>query len=56
MKAIINNNLFANNQRKSALRVEGRRSSPYQDVVIYRNYVARNYAPYENILILSQVT
>lgn len=52
---MIHNNLFADNEVKSVLKVEGRRSSPYQDVVIYRNYFAKNFDRYENVIVLNQV-
>jgi len=35
--------------------VEGRQSSPYQEVTIYRNYFTRNYARYHNNIVLKQV-
>ncbi|XP_065210133.1 protein bark beetle-like [Planococcus citri] len=55
VKAIIHNNLFSSNKRKSTLKIEGRRSSPYQNVVLYRNYFAINYSPFENVIVLNQV-
>lgn len=55
LKAVINNNLFADNHVTSTLKIEGQRSSPYQDVVIYRNYFAKNFAFYENVIVLNQV-
>ncbi|XP_066594103.1 protein bark beetle [Prorops nasuta] len=55
LKGYIHNNLFAENFNKPALYVEGRQSSPYQEVTIYRNYFVKNNAPYENNIILRQV-
>lgn len=55
MKASIHNNLFYNNSNLPALYCEGRQSSPYQEVIIYRNYITQNYAEYENTIILKQV-
>lgn len=55
LKGYIHNNLFVNNSNYPALYVEGRQSSPYQDVVIYRNYFTRNVAQYENNIVLRQV-
>lgn len=35
--------------------VEGRQSSPYQEVTIFRNYFTKNNAPYDNNIVLKQV-
>ncbi|XP_050298201.1 protein bark beetle isoform X2 [Anthonomus grandis grandis] len=51
----IYNNLFANNSNLPTLYVEGRKSSPYQEVTIYRNYFTRNVARYHNNIVLKQV-
>lgn len=55
LKGWIHNNLFANNYQNPALSVEGRQSSPYQEVTVYRNYWTQNRAPYQNIIKLNQV-
>ncbi|XP_020286537.1 protein bark beetle isoform X2 [Pseudomyrmex gracilis] len=55
LKGWIHNNLFAENFNKPALYVEGRQSSPYQEVIIYRNYFTKNNAPYDNNIVLKQV-
>ncbi|XP_046609560.1 protein bark beetle isoform X2 [Neodiprion virginianus] len=55
LKGWIHNNLFTDNFNKPALYVEGRQSSPYQEVTIFRNYFTRNIAPYENNIVLKQV-
>ncbi|XP_063975508.1 protein bark beetle isoform X4 [Diachasmimorpha longicaudata] len=55
LKGWIHNNLFAENWNKPALFVEGRQSSPYQEVTIFRNYFVKNYAPYSSNIILRQV-
>ncbi|XP_057327444.1 protein bark beetle isoform X2 [Microplitis mediator] len=55
LKGWINNNLFAENLNKPALYVEGRKSSPYQEITIYRNYFIKNYAQYDNNILLKQV-
>ncbi|XP_046141163.1 protein bark beetle isoform X2 [Osmia bicornis bicornis] len=51
----IHNNLFAENYNKPALYIEGRQSSPYQEVTIFRNYFTKNDAPYDNNIVLKQV-
>ncbi|XP_048517043.1 protein bark beetle isoform X2 [Dendroctonus ponderosae] len=51
----IHNNLFVNNSNLPSLYVEGRQSSPYQEVTIYRNYFTRNNARYHNNIVLKQV-
>lgn len=55
LKGYIHNNLFVNNTNLPTLYVEGRQSSPYQEVTIYRNYFTRNVANYENNIVLKQV-
>ncbi|XP_025830817.1 protein bark beetle [Agrilus planipennis] len=55
LKGYIYNNLFVNNSNLPALYVEGRKSSPYQEVTVYRNYFTRNVANYENNIVLKQV-
>ncbi|EFN78073.1 Lysyl oxidase-like protein 4 [Harpegnathos saltator] len=55
LKGWVHNNLFTENFNKPALYVEGRRSSPYQEVTIFRNYFTKNNAPYENNIVLKQV-
>ncbi|VEN48816.1 unnamed protein product [Callosobruchus maculatus] len=55
LRGWIHNNLFVNNSNLPTLYIEGRKSSPYQEVTIYRNYFTRNYARYHNNIILRQV-
>ncbi|XP_072155093.1 protein bark beetle isoform X2 [Bemisia tabaci] len=55
LKGWIHNNLFTDNYNLPALSVEGRQSSPYQEVTIYRNYFTQNLAPYRNVIVLKQV-
>ena len=55
LKGWVHNNLFTDNAHRPALFVEGRQSSPYQEVTIYRNYFTRNYSPYHNVIVLKQV-
>nr|CAD7425800.1 unnamed protein product [Timema monikensis] len=54
LKGWIHNNLFADNTHNPALYLEGRQSSPYQEVIVYRNYFTRNSAPYKNVIVLKQ--
>lgn len=55
LKAVVSHNLFAENIVKPPLKIEGKRSSPYQDVAVYRNFFAKNWVPYENVIVLDQV-
>ncbi|XP_058792901.1 protein bark beetle isoform X2 [Phymastichus coffea] len=55
LKGWIHNNLFAENYDTPALYIEGRQSSPYQEVTIFRNYFTKNNATYENNIVLKQV-
>ncbi|XP_059476974.1 protein bark beetle isoform X2 [Neocloeon triangulifer] len=55
LKGFVHNNLFADNENRPTIYVEGRQSSPYQEVTIYRNYFTRSSVPYDNVIILKQV-
>ncbi|KAL3267568.1 hypothetical protein HHI36_011686 [Cryptolaemus montrouzieri] len=55
LKGYVQNNLFVNNTNLPALYIEGRQSSPYQEVTLTRNYFTRNVAPYVNNIVLKQV-
>lgn len=55
LRAWIHNNLFASNRNRPSLFCEGRQSSPYQAVTIYRNYFTQNAAAYDDVIALRQV-
>ncbi|XP_060803589.1 protein bark beetle [Amyelois transitella] len=55
LRGFIHNNLFYGNHDLPCLRVEGRQSSPYQEVTIYRNYFTRHRAMYQDVIVLRQV-
>ncbi|KAG8303023.1 hypothetical protein J6590_018486 [Homalodisca vitripennis] len=55
LKGWIHHNLFTENDNGPALSVEGRQSSPYQEVTVYRNYWARNRGFIHNVIRLNQV-
>ncbi|XP_045768313.1 protein bark beetle isoform X2 [Maniola jurtina] len=55
LRGWIHNNLFLSNHDLPCLKVEGRQSSPYQEVTIYRNYFTRNRANYTDVIVLRQV-
>ncbi|XP_019892680.2 protein bark beetle isoform X1 [Musca domestica] len=55
LRGFIHHNLFLKNRNRPALFVEGRQSSPYQEVELYRNYFAQNQAGYEDVIRLRQV-
>lgn len=55
LRAHIHHNLFVKNKNRPALFVEGRQSSPYQEVTIYKNYFTQNLAGYKDVLNLRQV-
>jgi hypothetical protein len=44
LRAHINNNLFVKNKNRPSLYAEGRHGSPYQEVIIYKNYFTQNMA------------
>ena len=49
MKGVLHNNVFVNNAKKVVLHIEGRTTSPYQDLKMYRNYMTRNNVSHEGI-------
>ncbi|XP_046962256.1 protein bark beetle [Vanessa cardui] len=55
LRGWIHNNLFLANHDMPCLQVEGRQSSPYQELTIYRNYLTRNRAAYRDVIALRQV-
>ncbi|KAI8422542.1 hypothetical protein MSG28_006346 [Choristoneura fumiferana] len=55
LRGWIHNNLFFLNHDLPCLKVEGRQSSPYQEVTIYRNYFTRNRVPFKDVIVLRQV-
>ena len=55
LKAVIHNNVFADNNVTETLFLQGRRPSPYQEVTLYRNYVTRSWVPYRDVVLLDQV-
>lgn len=44
LRGFIHHNLYVGNKNRPALCVEGRQSSPYQEVIIYKNYITQNKA------------
>lgn len=44
LRANINNNLFVKNNNRPALHIEGKHGSPYQEMIIYKNYFTQNKA------------
>ncbi|XP_061730021.1 protein bark beetle isoform X1 [Cydia pomonella] len=55
LRGWIHNNLFFLNHDLPSLKVEGRQSSPYQEVTIYRNYFTRNNVQFKDVIVLRQV-
>lgn len=55
LRGFIHHNLFTDNRNRPALAVDGRQSSPYQEVTIFNNYFTQNKAAYENVVRLKQV-
>lgn len=55
LKAVIHNNVFADNNVTETVYLQGRRSSPYQEVTLYHNYVTRSNVRYKNVMLLDQV-
>ncbi|KAL5280481.1 hypothetical protein ACFFRR_004453 [Megaselia abdita] len=55
LQARINSNLFTQNKNRPSIKMEGRQSSPYQQTVIFKNYISQNKAGYCNVIVLKQV-
>ena len=55
MKGVLHNNVFVNNAKKVVLHIEGRTTSPYQDLKMYRNYMTRNNVSHEGIYSLLEL-
>ncbi|XP_037072320.1 LOW QUALITY PROTEIN: protein bark beetle-like [Pollicipes pollicipes] len=55
LKAYIYLNLFSDNDGWSTLYVEGRKTSPYQEAILYYNYFTRANCTYQNVLEFAQV-
>lgn len=55
LRAFIHHNLFVENRNRPSLLMEGRQSSPYQEVTIFKNYFSQNQAAYADVIALRQV-
>ncbi len=55
MRGLLHNNVFEENVKRSTLHFEGRQTSPYQQVTLYRNYVTRSDVPHEPVVRMLQV-
>ncbi|XP_053697382.1 protein bark beetle [Sabethes cyaneus] len=55
LRGWIHNNLFVRNRNRPALYVEGRQSSPYQEVTVHNNYITQNDAAFRDVAVLRQV-
>lgn len=55
LRGYIHHNLFVQNKNRPSLWVEGRQSSPYQEVTVYKNYFTQNQAGYRDVVNLLQV-
>lgn len=55
LRGWVHNNLFLENHDLPCLIIEGRQSTPYQEVTIYRNYFTRNNVRYKDVIVLRQI-
>lgn len=55
LRAFIHHNLFTGNKNRPTLYAEGRQSSPYQQITIFKNYFTQNAAGYADVIALRQV-
>ncbi|XP_035780255.1 protein bark beetle-like isoform X1 [Anopheles albimanus] len=55
LRGWLHHNLFARNRNRPAIYVDGRQSSPYQEVIIHNNYITQNDATFRDVIVLRQV-
>ncbi|CAB4069302.1 Protein bark beetle [Lepeophtheirus salmonis] len=55
MRGLLHNNVFADNVKKTTLALEGRQTSPYQQITLIKNYFTRSDVPYETAILFDQV-
>ena len=55
LRGIIHNNVFEENLKRVTLQLEGRQTSPYQQITMYKNYITRSDIPHEPVVKFSQV-
>ena len=55
LRGILHNNVFEENLKKVTLQLEGRQTSPYQQITMYKNYITRSDIPHEPVVKFSQV-
>ncbi len=55
MRAMLHNNVFEENLKKVTLNFEGRKTTPYQQVTLFRNYVTRSNVSHEAVVRMMQV-
>ena len=55
LKGILHNNVFSENKKKVVLHLEGMQTSPYQQLMLYRNYMTRNNVSHEPVIQMNQV-
>ena len=55
MRGLLHNNIFEENLKKVTLYLEGRQTSPYQQITMYRNYITRSNVSHEPVIKFNQV-
>ena len=55
LRGILHNNVFSENKKKVTLHLEGIQTSPYQQIMLYRNYMTRNNVSHEPVVKMNQV-
>ena len=55
LRAILHNNVFDENVKRITLHLEGRQTSPYQQITMYKNYITRSDVLHEPVAKLFQV-
>ena len=55
LRGLLHNNVFEENVKKVTLHLEGRQTSPYQQLTMYRNYITRSDVAHEPVIKLFQV-
>ena len=55
LRGVLHNNVFAENLKKTSLYLEGRQTSPYQQITMYQNYITRSDVAHEPVIKMYQV-
>ncbi|GAB6022030.1 hypothetical protein CHUAL_006179 [Chamberlinius hualienensis] len=55
LTAFVANNLFYRNRNWPSIAIRGRKTSPFQMAVLFRNAITMNFAPYNDVILLESL-